>query len=233
LTPRLLSPNRDPQFPFYTLLISGGHTLLVHSLSITQHVILLNTRDTAIGDYLDKVARVLKVPWDNAMPGAALEHWSQINDVDDNILKNDLDRWNLPRPLSLYKKNVLAFSFTGIRTGVESCVGKHPDMTEEEKKSLARAAQVLVFEHVSDKCILGIKAGGGNPSKGNLVVSGGVASNMAFRKMYLYIKMINNGSLRRTLDHSRLNGYTIVFPPVEFCTVVLNCEFSDDRIMLR
>ena len=134
---------------------------------------------------------------------------------------NDLDRWNLPRPLSLYKKNVLAFSFTGIRTGVESCVEKHPDMTEEERRSLARAAQVLVFEHVSEKCVLGIKAAGGKLLEGNLVVSGGVACNMAFRKMYPLLKMISNDSLRQTFDHSRLNGYTIVFPPVEFCTVVI------------
>lgn len=184
LTPRLLSPTRKPEFPFYTLLISGGHTLLVYSESIIDHTILLNTRDTAIGDYLDKVARVLKIPWGEKMPGAALEKWSQINNMDESIISKDIDRWNLPRPLSLYKKNVLAFSFTGIRTAVESIVKENPEMGDEEKRSLARAAQVLVFEHVAEKCVRGIKEAS-VPINGNLVVSGGVACNTALRKMYV------------------------------------------------
>jgi N6-L-threonylcarbamoyladenine synthase len=151
---------------------------------VTHHDILLNTRDTAIGDYLDKVARVLKIPWGDRMPGAALEEWTQINEVDDNILLEDIDRWNLPRPLSSYKKNVLAFSFTGIRTAVESIVEKNQEMSEEEKKSLGRAAQILIFKHVAEKCILGIEASGDGIGEGTLVVSGGVACNTALRKMY-------------------------------------------------
>jgi len=151
---------------------------------VTHHDILLNTRDTAIGDYLDKVARVLKIPWGDKMPGAALEKWSQINEFNDGILLEDIGRWNLPRPLSSYKKNVLAFSFTGIRTAVESIVEKSQDMSEEEKKSLARTAQILVFQHVAEKCVLGIGASGASIRYGTLVVSGGVACNMALRKMY-------------------------------------------------
>src|ERR1700734_948364 len=90
LTPRLLSPTRTPQFPFYTLLISGGHTMLVHSTTVTDHVILINTRDTAIGDYIDKVARALQVPWGDKMPGAALEQWSHINEVDETVISQDI-----------------------------------------------------------------------------------------------------------------------------------------------
>ena len=118
------------------------------------------------------------------MPGAALEEWSQINDVDESTILEDINKWNLPRPLSLYKKNVLAFSFTGIRTAVESTVEKNPEMGNEEKRSLARAAQVLVFEHVAEKCVRGIKATSVT-TNGNLVVSGGVACNMALRRMYI------------------------------------------------
>ena len=118
------------------------------------------------------------------MPGAALEEWSQINNVDESIISKDIDRWNLPRPLSSYKKSVLAFSFTGIRTAVESAVEKTPGMGDEEKRSLARAAQVLVFEHVAEKCVRGIKATSVS-TNGNLVVSGGVACNVVLRKMYV------------------------------------------------
>jgi tRNA A37 threonylcarbamoyltransferase TsaD len=82
--------------------------------------------------------------------------------------------------LTLFKKNVVAFSFTGIRSAVERMV-ESEEMTTEEQKSLGRAAQVLVFEHVAEKTVLGMRLG--NIEGVNLVVSGGVACNMAFRKM--------------------------------------------------
>ena len=66
LTPRLASALKhgakyepDPAFPFLSLLVSGGHTLLVHSKSITDHEILAKTNDVAIGDCLDKTARAV------------------------------------------------------------------------------------------------------------------------------------------------------------------------------
>lgn len=46
-----------PAFPFLTLLVSGGHTLLLHSRSLTAHPILATTTDIAIGDCIDKIAR--------------------------------------------------------------------------------------------------------------------------------------------------------------------------------
>jgi N6-L-threonylcarbamoyladenine synthase len=179
--------------------MSGGHTLVANSSSITQHSILLETRDIAIGNCLDKVARALKVPWGDKMPGAALEEWSQINNCDDNTITSDIERWGLSVPLSVFKKNVLAYSFTGVRSAVERTLGNleksvsdaNQDTTaspgeshhEEEKRSLARAAQAVAFEHVANKCALGIKYGGEYPKSGNIVVSGGVACNNAFRKM--------------------------------------------------
>jgi N6-L-threonylcarbamoyladenine synthase len=48
-----------PTFPFLSLLVSGGHTLLVHSKSLTEHQIVAETVDIAIGDCLDKIARLL------------------------------------------------------------------------------------------------------------------------------------------------------------------------------
>ena len=116
------------------------------------------------------------------MPGAALEEWSQINKVSETELAEDTSKWDLPRPLSVFKKNVPAFSFTGLRTAVEQVVEKS-EMTVEERMSLGRVAQVLVFEHVAQKCVLGIRMGG-DQMGGSLVVSGGVACNMAFRTTY-------------------------------------------------
>jgi tRNA A37 threonylcarbamoyltransferase TsaD len=93
----------------------------------------------------------------------------------------------------------MAFSFTGIRSAVERLVEDKEEIKEEEKKSIGRAAQVLGFQHVADKCVLGMKAREVGSSQGSLVVSGGVACNMAFRKMYHYSPRVE-----LTLDCDRL-----------------------------
>lgn len=56
-SPKEQNAGPQPAFPFLTLLISGGHTLLLHSTGIANHRILANTDDIAIGDCLDKCAR--------------------------------------------------------------------------------------------------------------------------------------------------------------------------------
>lgn len=48
-----------PEFPFLSVLASGGHTLLIHSASLTDHRVLGTTHDIAIGECLDKIARVV------------------------------------------------------------------------------------------------------------------------------------------------------------------------------
>lgn len=50
-------PEDDPKFPFLTLLISGKHTMLVHTKSNTDHRILATADTIALGDMLDKCAR--------------------------------------------------------------------------------------------------------------------------------------------------------------------------------
>ncbi|KAL2886800.1 glycoprotease pgp1 [Ceratocystis lukuohia] len=68
----------SPQFPFLTLLVSGGHTQLVHSSSITTHRIIANADNIALGDALDKCARHILPPavladCPDVMYGRALE----------------------------------------------------------------------------------------------------------------------------------------------------------------
>jgi N6-L-threonylcarbamoyladenine synthase len=49
----------EPWYPFLSVLASGGHTLLIHSASVAEHHVLGTTSDIAIGECLDKVARLL------------------------------------------------------------------------------------------------------------------------------------------------------------------------------
>lgn len=55
----LNSDELAPKFPFLSVLASGGHTLLIHSASLTDHRVLGSTNDIAIGECLDKIARVV------------------------------------------------------------------------------------------------------------------------------------------------------------------------------
>ncbi|KAL1624149.1 Mitochondrial tRNAs modification protein [Diplodia seriata] len=55
-------PPVEPDFPFLSVLISGGHTLVISSESLTKHRVLGSTTDSAIGDCLDKVARLIVPP---------------------------------------------------------------------------------------------------------------------------------------------------------------------------
>ncbi|KAF2691558.1 hypothetical protein K458DRAFT_411288 [Lentithecium fluviatile CBS 122367] len=71
----------EPDFPFLSVLASGGHTLLVHSASLTDHEVMGSTSDIAIGECLDKIARIV-LPEDvlrkagNIMYGALLESFA-------------------------------------------------------------------------------------------------------------------------------------------------------------
>ncbi|RMY82172.1 hypothetical protein D0862_12104 [Hortaea werneckii] len=101
LTPRLLTAmaNKaqdakplEPAFPFLTVLVSGGHTMLLNSTSLTEHRTLAETQDIAIGDFLDKAARAVLPPERLRPPfGKALEEFafcSQIRKVDETMTEN-------------------------------------------------------------------------------------------------------------------------------------------------
>lgn len=71
----------SPAFPFMNLLVSGGHTQLVLSRSLTEHTLLADTPTAALGDMLDKCARVILPPeltssLPDVMYGAALEQFA-------------------------------------------------------------------------------------------------------------------------------------------------------------
>ncbi|KAK4250828.1 hypothetical protein C7999DRAFT_11418 [Corynascus novoguineensis] len=72
---------REPDFPFLSLLVSGGHTQLLLSKSVTSHTMLAESLNVAIGDMLDKCARVILpadilAKTDNVMYGARLESFA-------------------------------------------------------------------------------------------------------------------------------------------------------------
>lgn len=216
LTPRLVSALNQqnscsapcPRFPFLSLLVSGGHTLLLHSKSIIDHAILASTCDIAIGDALDKIARVvcpdilLQSPGE-IMYGRLLEKFAFPNGVGDHQYVPPATRgeelasnitqwgWSLPVPFAMTssgaKTRLMKFSFTGLDSKVRKiCTERGNIMAHEERLELAREAMRVAFEHLASRVALALDAlRSSGEVVDTLVVSGGVASNSYLKNMYV------------------------------------------------
>lgn len=220
LTPRLVSALSefsstvdqgspcDPDFPFLSLLVSGGHTLLVHSQSISSHPILATTTDIAIGDAIDKVARLVLPPniiqdCGEIMYGRLLERFAFPNGENDHDYTPPVTRaqeiarnqsrwgWALVPPLaetrSGSKSRAMEFTFSGLGSAAKRiCEGK-ADMSEDERGELARETMRLAFEHLASRVGWALKdLEEKGESVKTLVVSGGVASNVFLRTVYVW-----------------------------------------------
>ncbi len=116
----LLSPfleDRIPEFPFLSLIVSGGHTSLYQASGFGSYALLGRTRDDAAGEAYDKVAKLLGLGY----PGGPL--------VDRLAREGDARAIDLPRP---YLPDTFDFSFSGLKTAVlhrlkAETAGRAPD----------------------------------------------------------------------------------------------------------
>ncbi len=221
LTPRLVAalehsinphPPLSPTFPFLSLLVSGGHSLLVHSQSITDHTILATTSDVAIGNAIDKITRavcpdsLLQSPGE-IMYGRLLEEFAFPNGVADHSYippatrAEELTRkstrwgWSLPVPFaqtrSGSKTRTMEFTFSGLVSAVERTCSDEQNAGHEERVEFAREAMRVAFEHLASRVVLGLDELR-NKGEGidTLVVSGGVAANRYLKTMYVRCRFI-------------------------------------------
>lgn len=233
LTPRLvdaLEPGSEPdeqrpQFPFLTLLVSGGHTLLVRSKSLVDHEIMASTQDIAIGDALDKIGRILlpeqllRNATDTAFAkylskyafetDEDFKHWKIARSRAEEVLRKDNEYgWKMTTPL--VDTRDLAFSFSGLASHVERLflTSQKRGISSEERLLFARSAMGTAAEHLGSRTIIALKklkSEGSMP--GTLVVSGGVASNDFLRY-----------ALRKMLNVRGFSDVQLIFPPVYLCT---------------
>jgi len=147
-----------PQFPFLCLLVSGGHTLLVHAKSHFDFELLGTTRDDACGEAFDKVARVLGLPY----PGGP--------HIETLAKEGDDARYDFPRAM---KRHPFEFSFSGLKTSVAQTAAKLGASLEEEKPHIAASFQKAVGDVLIQKSIEACQTLGLD----RLVVCGGVMAN--------------------------------------------------------
>lgn len=174
LTPRLCSalndvspwnsdgPTIKPKFPFLSLLVSGGHTMLIHSVGLTEHKILADSVDIAIGDMLDKAARIIlpqHVLSTAVSPSyaALLERYAFPNSLQESDYSPPKTRgeevescyrpspygWSFPLPLTISeggkKSKLAAFAFSGMNTYVQRLVSDGWDVFQNKLSKVPRS----------------------------------------------------------------------------------------------
>ncbi|MBP3707780.1 MAG: tRNA (adenosine(37)-N6)-threonylcarbamoyltransferase complex transferase subunit TsaD [Clostridia bacterium] len=146
--------------PFICLIISGGHTHLVHIKDYQNFEILGKTRDDAIGEAFDKVARVIGLGY----PGGPKV---------DKLAKEGIANITLPKT----RFENLDFSFSGIKTAVINLHHKDPNIN---KADLCASFEKTVTEELLDNTIEAAKKL--NITK--IALAGGVSANSYIRKSF-------------------------------------------------
>jgi N6-L-threonylcarbamoyladenine synthase len=150
-------PSLEP--PLLTLIVSGGHTLLVAMDGHGRYRVLGRTVDDAAGEAFDKVARFLGLGY----PGGPA--------IDRLAPTGNADAIAFPRPMLADGDD---FSFAGLKTAVVQYVRKHPDAAVPD---VAASFQAAVVDVLVTKLIRVAEETG----IGTVVIGGGVAANSALR----------------------------------------------------
>lgn len=155
--------------PFLCLLVSGGHTHLIHIKDYCDFEILGSTRDDAIGEAYDKVARVIGLDY----PGGPKI---------DKLAKEGVAHIELPKT---HFEN-LDFSFSGIKTAVLNLHHKMPDINKADLCASFEKATTQVLLENTLKALEQLK----NINK--VVLAGGVSSNSYIREQFEKMGKENN-----------------------------------------
>lgn len=168
------TPLKSLPLPALALLISGGHTECVLIKNWREYEIVGQTRDDAVGEAFDKVARLLGLPY----PGGP--EISRLAAIDRTNHPEPVKEYALPRPM-IYSKD-LDFSFSGIKTAVLYMVKKITDarapITQEIKEHIAREFEDAATEVLAVKTKKAIEQYGIQ----SLIVGGGVIANTEIRR---------------------------------------------------
>ena len=158
------------EFPTIALLISGGHTELVLMKDWFDYEIVGATKDDAVGEAFDKVARILGLPY----PGGP-----EISRLAEGLRTPASTKpFVLPRPM--LNSGDLNFSFSGLKTAVLYLVKKMGELTEDDKKNIAREFEDAVTEVLTVKTKKALVQFGAK----TLIIGGGVSANKNIRNTF-------------------------------------------------
>ncbi|KAL8495624.1 hypothetical protein ACS0TY_019661 [Phlomoides rotata] len=195
---------RELQFPFMALLISGGHNILILARDLGHYIQLGTSIDDAIGEAYDKTAKWLGLDLRKS-GGPAVEE----------LAREGVEK-SIPFKVPMKQHKDCNFSYAGLKTQVKLAIeAKNIDATipidsastedRRDRADIAASFQRVAVLHLEDKCERAIGwALKMEPSLKHLVVSGGVASNQ-------YVRSRLNEIVQK-------NGLQLVCPPPGLCT---------------
>jgi N6-L-threonylcarbamoyladenine synthase len=172
----LLAPmleQESPSFPFLALLVSGGHSQLIHVRAIGDYSIIGDTLDDAAGEAFDKTAQLLGLGYPG---GLALS----------NLAEKGGPFFTLPRPL--LNSHGFNFSFSGLKTAALTLIKKQKILNESIKANIAYEFQEAITDVLVKKSFLALE----HLNLNQLVVSGGVGANKQLRKKLTQLSSKNN-----------------------------------------
>ena len=150
----------DLKPPFLSLVVSGGHTNLVYVHDYTKFEMLARTRDDAVGEAFDKVARVLGLPYPG---GPEVSKLAKLGNPTYKLPKTKFDNYD--------------FSFSGIKTAVINLA--HKEGEKLKKADLASSFETTVCEELVDTTIEVMK----DKNLNEVVLAGGVSANSYLREL--------------------------------------------------
>ena len=152
----------DIGFPFISLLVSGGHSLIIDVKGLGDYTILGESQDDAVGEAFDKVGKLLKLPY----PGGP--HIERI------ARNGDPKKFNYPRPM-MHSDN-LNLSFSGLKTAVLYSI-RDLENLDEHIPDIAASFQRAAIDVLVSK----IKKSLTQTNRDTLILAGGVAANGLLR----------------------------------------------------
>lgn len=183
-----LDPMAQPQFPFLTLLVSGGHTQIILVRDHFDMHILGETIDDAAGEAFDKCAKVMGLGYPG---GPVVDRLAQLGNP-------EAFRFNRPRV------GELEFSFSGLKTSflytLRDGIKAQPDFLETHLNDLCASLQHTIVDILLDKLTRAVE----QTKVREIAIGGGVAANSGLRD-----------SLEAL---ARRKGWRVHIPPRKFTT---------------
>ena len=156
--------HQEVSTPFLALVVSGGHTELVHFKSLTEFVIVGKTLDDAAGESFDKAAKLLGL----GFPGGPI--------IDKLAEEGDSATFKFPRALP--SKDNFNFSYSGLKTSIRTWLSNQdPESIQANLPNIAASIQQAIIDPLINKSVLCAKI----HNIPSILIAGGVAANSQLR----------------------------------------------------
>lgn len=192
LTNRLIY--KELEFPFLSLLVSGGHCQFILAHSVGNYEVIGSTLDDAVGEAFDKVGKMLGLEYPG---GPKVEKFANLGDA---------DAFSFPKPM-IKDKATCNLSFSGLKTAVKRSVDaftrENGSVTQRDIANFCASFQSTVSEILCEKLKIALKIASDKGIR-NFTICGGVSANQFICDR-----------LRQLTDEF---GFNFFNAPIDLCT---------------